>query len=61
MKVSIALDESNGDEVFQMCASSNMSLYAIEMTKLEVNGNLVMLQTEKTQLFSKKDDFIMKY
>ena len=46
-----ALDESNGGEIFWMCVSSNMAVYAIKMTKLEVNGKLVTLQPGSTQLF----------
>ena len=37
-----------------------MAIHAIEMTKLEVNGNLVTLQPGSSQLFS-KNDLIMKY
>ena len=44
-----------------MCASSNMTVYAIEMTKLEVNGKLVTLQPGSSELFDEKEDFIMKY
>ena len=44
-----------------MCASANMAICAIEMTKLEVNGNLVMLQPRSSQHFSDNDDFIIKY
>ena len=61
MQILVALDESNGGENFSMCASSNMAVYAIEISKLEVNGNLVMLQPGSSQLFSEKKDFIMKY
>ena len=43
-----------------MCVTANMAIYAKEMTKIEVNGNLVTLQTENFQLFIEKDDFIMK-
>ena len=28
----LALDESNGGEILHMCASSNMAVYAMEMT-----------------------------
>ena len=56
VQIPFALDESNGGEIFQMCASSNMVNYAKEMTKLEVNGNLVTLQTGSSQLFSEKED-----
>ena len=38
MQISVALDETNASEMFWMCASSNMAVFAIEMTKLEVNG-----------------------
>ena len=61
MQIPVALDESNGSEIFWMCASSNMAVYAIEMTKLEVNGKLVTLQPVSSQLFSEKEDFIVKY
>ena len=44
MQIPVALDETNGGEIFQMCASANMAIYVKEMTKLEVNGNLVILQ-----------------
>ena len=37
-----------------------MAIYAIEISKLQVNGNLVMLQPGSSQLFS-LNDFIMKY
>ena len=30
----VALDESNEGEIFWMCASVNMAIYVIEMTKL---------------------------
>ena len=38
-----------------------MAHYAIVMTKLEVNGNLVTLQPGSYQLFSEEEEFIMKY
>ena len=44
-----------------MCASSNIAVYAIEMTKLEVNGNLVTQQPGSSQLFDEKEDLIIKY
>ena len=44
-----------------MCASSYMAVYAIEMTKIEVNGKLATLQPQSSQLFSENKDFIMKY
>ena len=45
----------------EVYASSIMAVYAIEMTKLEVNGKLVTLQPGSSQLFDEKEDFIMKY
>ena len=44
VQIPIALNENNRDEIFWMCASVHMTIYAIEMTKLEVSGNLVTLQ-----------------
>ena len=61
MQIPVALGESNGGEIFWMYVSSNMAIYAIEMTRLEINGNLITLQPMSSQLFSEKDDFIMKY
>ena len=61
MHIPVALDESNGGELFGICASSNMAVYAIEMMKLEVNSKLVTLQPESSQLFDEKEDLIMKY
>ena len=61
VQISVALDESNRSEIFRMCASSNMAAYAIEMTKLEVNGNLVTLQPRSSKFFSENKDFIIKY
>ena len=60
MQIPVALDETNGDEIFCVCASANMAIFAIEMTKLEINGDLVMLQPGSSQLFSEKD-LTMKY
>ena len=50
MQTPVELDESKGGEIFLMCASANMAIYAIDITKLEVNGNFVMFH-----------HFIMKY
>ena len=61
VQILAALDESNGGEIFWMCALSNMAIYAIGITKLEVNVKLVTLQPESSQLFSENKDFIMKY
>ena len=61
MQIPIALDESNGGEIFWMCGSSNMAVYAIEMTKLNINGKLVTLQPGSLQLYNEKEDVIMKY
>ena len=44
-----------------MRASSNMAIYAQGMTKLEVNDKLVKLQPGSSQLFSEKEDFVVKY
>ena len=41
MKAQVVLDCINGGEIFWMCASANMAIYAIEITKLEVNGYIV--------------------
>ena len=38
-----------------------MTIYVIEMTKLEVHGELVTLQPGSFQLISENKDFIMKY
>ena len=55
VQIPVALDETNGGEIFPMYASANMATYAIEMTNLEVNGNLVTLQPGSSQLFSEND------
>ena len=60
MQVPIALDDNNGGELFWMCTSADMTTYTIEMTKLEVNCNLVTLQPGSFQLFS-ENDLIMRY
>ena len=52
VQILVALDESNEGEIFWMCASSNMAVYTIEMTKLEANGKWVTLQPGSSQLFS---------
>ena len=59
-QIPVAFDKTNGDEVFRICALANMAIYAIEMTKLEVNGNLVALQPDDSQLF-RESDVITKY
>ena len=61
MQIPVALDESNEGEIFWMCSSSNMAIYAIEMTKHEVNGKLVTLQPGSSQLFNENEEIIMKY
>ena len=43
VQIPVALNETNEGEIFWMCASANMAIYVIEMTKLELNGDLVML------------------
>ena len=60
MQIPVAFDESNGGEIFWMHTSFNMAIYAIEMIRLEINGNLVILQPVNFQLFSEKD-VITKY
>ena len=60
MQIPVALDGTNEDEVFRMCASVNMAMYAIEMTKLELKCNLVALQAGSSELFS-ENDVITKY
>ena len=52
VQISVALDELNGGEIFLMCASSNIEIYATGMTKLEVNDKLVMLQLGISQCVS---------
>ena len=44
MEIPVALDEINGSEIYWICASMDMAIYAIEMTKLEVNCNLVAFE-----------------
>ena len=61
VQIPVAPDESNGGEIFWMCASSNIAVYATEITKLEVNGKLVTLQPGSSQLFSENENFIVKY
>ena len=45
VQIPVAFDESIRGEIFWMYASSKTALYAIEMTKFEVNGKLVTLQS----------------
>ena len=40
----VALNGTNGGKMFLIYASASMAISAIEMTKLGVNGNLVVLQ-----------------
>ena len=61
MQIRVTLDESNGGQVFWMCASSNMAVYAIDMMKVVVSSKLVTLQPGSSQLFDKEEDLIMKY
>ena len=51
VQIPVALDESYESEIFQMCASSNMAVYSIEMMKPEANGKLVTLQPGSSQFF----------
>ena len=41
--ISVSLNWTNRGEIFRMCESENMAIHVIEMTKLEVSGNLVAL------------------
>ena len=59
VQIPVALNESNGGNIFWMYASASMAIYATEMTKLEAKGKLVTLQPGSSQLFSKKNDFTM--
>ena len=60
VQIPVVLDESNGSEIFWMCASANMAVYAMEMTKLVVNCNLVTLQPGSSKLFN-ENYLVMKY
>ena len=43
-----------------MCASANMASYTIEINKLGIKGNHVVVQPVSSQLFS-ENDLIMMY
>ena len=58
--IPVTLDEPNRGTIFGMCACEKMAIYAIEMTKIEVIGNLTALQPGSSKLFS-KNDVITKY
>ena len=58
LQVPVTLDGIG--EIFWVSASVNMAVYAIEMTPLEVNGNLDALQPDRFPLFC-ENDVIMKY
>ena len=53
--IPVALYRTNGGEVFRIFVSVSGAIFAIEMTKFEVNGNLIALQQDRIQLFSKND------
>ena len=55
MQILVVLDQTTGSEIYWMFISSNMAIYAIEMTKLEVSGYLVALKQRSFQLFSEKN------
>ena len=44
VQIPVALDATFVGEIFWMCASANMAINVIEMTKLEINCNLIALQ-----------------
>ena len=52
VQIQVALDETNRGEISLMCVLANMAIYAIEMTKLEIKGNLGTLGQGSSQLFS---------
>ena len=39
LRLDLALDGTSGGEIFRIYSSVKMAVYAIEITKLEVNGN----------------------
>ena len=49
MQIPVVLNESNKGEIFWLCASFNMAVYAIVTSKLEINGTLLTLQPESSQ------------
>ena len=55
MQVPAVFDGTNGGEIFWVCVSINMTSYAIEKMKLEVNDNLVSLEPGSSHLFSEND------
>ena len=46
VQIPVALDQTNISEMFRMCASANMAIYAMKVTKLEVNDNLAAYQPD---------------
>ena len=60
VQVPVALDRTNGGELFSMGEFASMAIYAIKMPKLEVNDNLVALQQGRSQLCS-ENIIIIKY
>ena len=51
VRIPVALNETNESETFWMCPSAKMAIYAIAMTKLEVDSNLVIFS--EIDLFTK--------
>ena len=43
VQIPVAIDKINGGEILRTCISADMAIYAIKITKLEVNGNLFIL------------------
>ena len=60
MKIPVAPDGANESEIFRMCISGNMAIHAIEITTVQVSGNLVPLHPGSFNLFCKRDA-ITKY
>ena len=54
VQISVALDETNGGEIFRMCTSVKIDIHAIEMTYLE-GVNLVALQPSCSQMFNENN------
>ena len=60
VQVPLALDGNNCGKIFWMCASAHMAIYAIVITKFEINGNLVALEPGSPNLFG-ENYVIMNY
>ena len=60
VQISIKVDKTSEGEIFRICASVNIAIKKIEMTKLEINENVAALQPGSSHFFSDDDD-ITKY